>query len=59
MELLAFLHEYHLIQIVPFVGFILYLTIKNNRSKRNGAVRRSNRSTSRTSEYYSTEVDEL
>ena len=59
MEFLRFLHENHILKILPFIAFILYLTVVKYRAKGRPTTRHSNRLTSRSSEYYSTERDEL
>lgn len=59
MEFLRFLHENHILKILPFIAFILYLTVIKHRAKGHPTTRHSNRTTSRSSEYYSTERDEL
>jgi hypothetical protein len=59
VEFLRFLFDYHILEIVPFALIMLYLSISNRRSKGRQNRSHSNRTTARTSEYYSTEIDEL
>lgn len=59
MEFLRFLHDYHILKILPFIAFMLYLTVAKHRARGRPKTRHSNRVTSRSSEYYSTEIDEL
>lgn len=59
MEFLRVLYDNLILEILPLVGFALYVAVSKLRPKGTSKVRHSNRVTSRTSEYYSTEIDEL
>jgi len=61
MEIIGFLIDYHVIEALPFLALILYLSFSKPIAKARQDQDRahSNRTTSRTSEYYSTEIDEL
>ncbi|MFK7835371.1 MAG: hypothetical protein AB8B60_04060 [Sulfitobacter sp.] len=59
MEFLRFLYDYHILELLPFAAIILYLSVIKSRAKGRPETRHSDRATSRSSEYYSTEIDEL
>jgi hypothetical protein len=59
MDIVDFLLENLSVELLSFIGIMLYLFISKRRKAARGTAGRSSRVTSRSSDYYSTEIDEL
>ncbi|MDF3415577.1 MULTISPECIES: hypothetical protein [unclassified Sulfitobacter] len=59
VEIVRFIHENRLVGAVSLAAFILYFFLSSRRGKQRQRAAHSDRLTSRSSEYYSTEIDEL